>query len=127
MDITFTADGGGTTITLATETRGTGKWVGPDKVRRNGQRVTQTNNLVGAVRASHHERKNRSAVITFSAKCTCANVAEAVALALGYDDILPTGRGTFAWGETRITNAIITAVDANNVGVTVYADITVLI
>ena len=126
MDITFTVDGGGATHILATETRGIGKWVGPDNMRRNGQRVTQTLQPVGAERASHHERKNRSATITFSAKCTCADVASAVALALGYDDSLPTCRGTFAWGETKKTNAIITAVDARNAGVTVYADLTII-
>ena len=127
IPITFQADGTDTTTyTLAQGERGTGKWVGPDNLRRDGQRVIQTVQPVGAPRVTHHERKNRSGVISFGAKCTCASVDEAIALAAGYDDQLPTGRGTLKIGNNAIPGAIIQTVNTSNTGVTVYAQLTII-
>jgi len=124
MTITFQPDGGAV-FTLATDTRGMNKWVGPDNPRLNGKRLIQELNPVGAARASLHERKNRTGVLSFSAKCTCADAAAAIALALGYDDSLPAARGTLAYGAITKTGAIIESVDTYNVGVTVYANLVI--
>jgi len=130
MEIKFTEDGGGGALTLATDVRGTNVWVGPDNFRRDGQRVVQTLQPVGAARVTHHSRKNRSGAITFTAKHTCANFAEAVKLANGYDNALPAGRGTLAIAEGATTEelpgAIIQSVGTRQVGATVYADLNIL-
>jgi hypothetical protein len=126
MEIKFTADGGGAPHILATDTRGTGKWVGPDNLRRDGQRVVQTLQPVGANRVTHHSRKNRSGSISFTAKHTCAGEAAAVKLTADYDNNLPLGRGTLAIGAEGITGAIIQSVSTRHTGVTVHADITIV-
>ena len=128
MTITFTAEGTPSqpAITLATEQRGTGVWCGPDNLRRDGQRVVQTVQPIGAPRVTHHSRKNRTGSVTFAAKCECASYEAAIQLAATYDDTLPTERGTLKIGTNAITGAIIQSVTTHNTGVTVYAQLTIV-
>ena len=127
MDITFQPDGATTApIILAQDKRGTGVWTGPSNPRRDGQRVVQTVQPVGAPRVTHHSRKNRSGTLSFGAKCTCADEAAAVKLVTDYDDSLPIERGTLTVGGNAITGALITSVSTYNTGVTVYANLTLI-
>jgi len=99
-------------------------WVGPSSVRLESVRTTAECKYIGAPRAFEKELGNVTGILSFNASNTCATVAEAVDLAIGYEESLPKGNGTLSIDDNTSNNATIKSVITTQVGVTVHATIT---